>query len=125
MKRFKQILSLIFAVIMLLTAVPVQSFAVFDFFYITIDELEYAGEVSPISYKSVISKKTTEDDEYAFFYDNPNYDITLSDGKAFENKWGIVNYKSIRNISFIERINIESPSRIEKPKVKEIVIQPP
>lgn len=107
MKRFKQTLSLILAVIMLLTAVPMQSFAAFDFFYITIDELEYAGAVAPISYKSVVSQKTSEDDEYAFFYDNPNYDITLSDGKAFENEWGIVNYKSIRSISFIERINID------------------
>ena len=107
MKKIKQTISIILAILMLITAVPMQSFAAFDFFYITIDELEYAGEVSPISYKSVVSQKTSEDDEYAFFYDNPNYDITLSDGKAFENKWGIVNYKSIRSISFIERINID------------------
>ena len=107
MKKIKQTISIILAILMLITAVPMQSFAAFDFFYITIDELEYAGEVSPISYKSVVSQKTSEDDEYAFFYDNPNYDITLSDGKVLENKWGIVNYKSIRSISFIERINID------------------
>jgi hypothetical protein len=107
MKKFKQIFSLILAIFMLITAVPMQSFAVFDFFYITIDELEYAGEVAPISYKSVISQRISEDVEYAFFYDNPYYNITLSDGKLYENKWGIVNYKSIRSISFIERINID------------------
>ena len=40
MKKFKQTISIILAVIMLLTAVPMQSFAAFDFFYITIDELD-------------------------------------------------------------------------------------
>ena len=64
MKKFKQIFSLILAILMLITAVPMQSFAAFDFLYPAVKSIEYAGEPHPISYKGVLSDRWSEDDEY-------------------------------------------------------------
>ena len=85
MKKFKKIFSLILAVLMLITVVPLQSFAAFDFLYPTVESIEYAGEIQPISYKGVLSDKWSEDDEYVSLLDLNKYDVTLSNGKVIEN----------------------------------------
>ena len=108
MKKFKQIFSLILAVLMLITVVPLQSFAAFDFLYPTVESIEYAGEIQPISYKGVLSDKWSEDDEYVSLLDLNKYDVTLSNGKVIENTsfaTSIIN--RISSISFSESVKIE------------------
>ncbi len=107
MKKFKQIFSLILAVLMLITVVPLQSFAAFDFLYPTVESIEYAGEIQPISYKGVLSDKWSEDDEYVSLLDLNKYDVTLSNGKVIENTsfaTSIIN--RISSISFSESVKI-------------------
>ena len=52
MKKMKKTLSLVLAVIMLLTAVPVQSFALFDNLNPTVVKVEFADDL-PISNQHV------------------------------------------------------------------------
>ena len=85
MKKIKQTISIILAILMLITAVPMQSFAAFDFLYPTVESIEYAGEPQPISYKGVLSDRWSEDDEYVSLLDSNKYDVTLSNGKVIEN----------------------------------------
>ena len=108
MKKIKQTLSLILAVIMLITAVPVQSFAAFDFLYPAVESIEYVGEAEPISYKGVLSKKLSEDDEYVPLFDSNRYNIVLSNGKTIANTSGFASFKSgIRMISVTEQVKID------------------
>ena len=84
MKRFKQILSLIFAVIMLLTAVPMQSITAVDEKSIEISAVEFADDM-PISMKYVEFIKDDQDCGNIVpmgVYGAMDYelDITFSDG---------------------------------------------
>ena len=75
MKKFKQIFSLILAILMLITAVPMQSFAAFDFFYPTVDKIEYAKDVKPLSYKEIMVQSKESDDGYVYnFFDTGYFD---------------------------------------------------
>ncbi len=52
MKKMKKTISIILAVIMLVSAVPLHSFAIFDWFYPTIEKVEFADNI-PVSNKNV------------------------------------------------------------------------
>ena len=106
MKRIKQIFSLILALLMLITALPMQSFAVLDFFYPTVDKIEYAKDVKPLSYKEIISQSKESDDGYVYNFDT-GFDVYFSDGKKFENvNYSIIGHKGVEVIVFTECINV-------------------
>ena len=107
MKKFKQIFSLILAMLMLITAVPMQSFAAFDFFYPTVDKIEYAKDVKPLSYKEIIAQSKESDDGYVYNFFDAGYNVYFSDGKKFENvNYSIMGYKGVEVIVLTEVINV-------------------
>lgn len=92
MKKMKKTLSLILAVIMILTAVPMQSFALFDDFYPTVEKIEIIDNI-PISNKYVQNNALYMGDTIvtSIIYGmdgsyNYDYRIYLSNGKVIETK---------------------------------------
>lgn len=107
MKKFKQIFSLILAILMLVTAVPLQSFAAFDFFYPTVDKIEYAKDVKPLSYKEIFALSKESDDGYVYNSFDTGYNVYFSDGKKFENvNYSIIGHKGVEAIVLTEVINV-------------------
>lgn len=107
MKKFKQIFSLILAILMLVTAVPLQSFAAFDFFYPTVDKIEYAKDVKPLSYKEIIAQSKESDDGYVYNFFDTGYNVYFSDGKKFENvNYSFIRHKGVEAIVLPEVINV-------------------
>lgn len=106
MKKIKQIISIILAILMLITTVPMQSFAAFDFFYPTVDKIEYAKDVKPLSYKEIIAQSKESDDGYVYNSFDAGFDVYFSDGKKLENvNYSIIGYKGVEAIAFNECIN--------------------
>lgn len=107
MKKFKQIFSLILAILMLITAVPMQSFAVLDFFYPTVDKIEYAKDVKPLSYKEIIAQSKVSDDGYVYNSFDTGYNVYFSDGKKFENvNYSFIGHKGVEAIVLTEVIDV-------------------
>ena len=107
MKKIKQTISIILAILMLLTAVPMQSFAAFDFFYPTVDKIEYAKDVKPLSYKEIIAQSKESDDGYVYKSFDTGYNVYFSDGKKFENvNYSIIGHKGVEAIVLTEVINV-------------------
>ncbi len=106
MKKIKQIFSVILALLMLITAVPVQSFAAWDFFYPTVDKIEYAKDVKPLSYKKIMSQSKGSDDGYVYNSYDSNFNVYFSDGKKFESINFSIGHKGIEAIVFTECINV-------------------
>ena len=106
MKKIKQTISIILAILMLITAVPMQSFAAFDFFYPTVDKIEYAKDVKPLSYKEIIAQSKESDDGYVYNFLDIGFDVYFSDGKKLENvNYSIIGHKGVEAIAFNECIN--------------------
>lgn len=99
MKKMKKTLSLVLAVIMLLTAVPVQSFALFDNLNPTVVKVEFADDL-PISNQHVQNSRFYMGDAIgktmiyglggSYMYD---YKVYLSNGKVLEVKDGFYEEK--------------------------------
>ncbi len=87
-KKMKKTLSLILAVVMLMSAVPMQSFALFDWFLPKVVKIEIADDV-PISNKQVQSMQPYYgvDDVYVYGLGGSyrhSYKLHLSNGRSFE-----------------------------------------
>lgn len=107
MKKMKKTLSIILVTLFIISAVPVQSFAAFDFFYPTVDKIEYAKDVKPLSYKDIIAQSKESDDGYVYNSFDTGFDVYFSDGKKFENvNYSIIGYKGVEAIVFNECINV-------------------
>lgn len=121
MKKMEKALSFILAVIMLLTAVPVQSFALFDNLNPTVVKVEFADDL-PISnqhvqnesrYMGGIDKTIVSGLGGSYMYD---YKVYLSNGKVleaedgyYEEKWPLIN-----RIRYCSVVLMVSPTECEE-----------
>lgn len=82
----KKTLSLILAVIMIISAVPLQSFALFDWFYPTVEKVEFADNI-PISNKDVQNSAGADIGKalaIELYNNTHSFRIYLSNGKVIQ-----------------------------------------
>ena len=82
-KKMKKILSLILAVIMLISAVPMQSFAAFEWMLPEVVKVEFTDDI-PVSNKFVQGVENADMSDVSLDYCNYSFKLYLSNGRTIE-----------------------------------------